>query len=619
MRIEDFNDRLKDAVIVADGAMGSLLYESVGPQRSVDELNSSDAESVFRVHQTYIEAGAQVIETNTFGANRHKLSQIGMSDRVAELNHRGVKIAREAREAAKHEVLIAGSIGPLGIVRQVRDLPYDQIFAIFKEQAGALEERGVDLFLVETFSDLDELLTAIDAIRSFSNLPIVAEMTYSEEGATMGGMRPQDAWEKLKQKNIQAVGANCTVGPQYLLPVIRELNGIGMPLSAMPNAGFPKRVGDRIVYPKSSPEYFALFAEEAAELGVRLLGGCCGTTPEHIRAMAIAVKKLRPPKSGADGKAASIVEVLEPQERTKRIKTREPESKLWKKLQAQQFAVSVEIDPPKGVSIDRIVEQVSRVMANGHVDAIDINSGTLARVGMDALVLAGALEAHGFETIPHLTTRDANIIGLQAMLLGAWAVGGVRNVLAITGDPPSLGDHPETSGVYEVDSIGLVKVLARLNQGTDWAGKALGGATNFTIGVAVNPVAEDMDDELRRFEAKIQAGAHFAMTQPIFDPAHWQKFLKRLGGKSPVPVLVGLWPLTSYKQALRLNNEVPGIVIPDATLKEMESAGDAARARGFLLARKMLDWARTARSEGIAGAYLIPPFKRYEEVIELFS
>jgi methionine synthase I (cobalamin-dependent)/5,10-methylenetetrahydrofolate reductase len=618
MRIEDFNDRLKQAILVADGAMGSLLYEAVGPQRCVDELNSSNPESVFRVHQTYLEAGAQVIETNTFGANRHKLAQLGMADRVAELNHRGVKIAREAREAAKHEILIAGSIGPLGIVRQVRDLPYDQVLAIFKEQAGALEERGVDLFLVETFSDLEELLTAIDAIRSFSKLPIVAEMTYSEEGATMGGMRPQGTWEKIKQKNVQAVGANCTVGPQYLLPVLRELNGIALPLSAMPNAGFPKRVGDRIVYPKSSPEYFALFAQEAAELGVRLLGGCCGTTPEHIRAMAESVKKLRPRKPG-DGKSARSIEVLEPEERTKRLKTREPESKLWRKLQAQQFAISVEIDPPKGVSIDRIVEQVGRVMANGCVDSIDINSGTLARVGMDALVLAGALEAHGFETIPHLTTRDANIIGLQAMLLGAWAVGGVRNVLAITGDPPSLGDHPETSGVYEVDSIGLVKVLARLNQGTDWAGKALGGATNFTIGVAVNPVAEDIDEELRRFEAKIEAGAHFAMTQPIFDPAHWQKFLKHLGGKSPVPVLVGLWPLTSYKQALRLNNEVPGIVIPDATLKAMESAGDGARARGFLLARKMLDWARTARSEGIAGAYLIPPFKRYEEILELFS
>src|ERR1700730_9101125 len=452
MRIEDFNDRLKHAVIVADGAMGSLLYESVGPQRSVDELNSSDAESVFRVHQTYIEAGAQVIETNTFGANRHKLSQIGMSDRVAELNHRGVKIAREAREAAKHEVLIAGSIGPLGIVRQVRDLPHEQILSIFKEQAGALEERGVDLFLVETFSDLDELLAAIDAIRSFSNLPIVAEMTYSEEGATMGGMRPQDAWEKLKQKNIQAVGANCTVGPQYLLPVIRELNGISMPLSAMPNAGFPKRVGDRIVYPKSSPEYFALFAREAAELGVRLLGGCCGTTPEHIRAMADVAKSLQP---AAHVKVAGAT--VTPVEKARRISAREPESKLWKKIQSGKFAVSVEIDPPKGISTDRILEQVGRVMDGGKVDAIDINSGTLARVGMDALMLAGALEAHGYETIPHLTSRDSNIIGLQAMLLGAWAIGGVRNVLAITGDPPSLGDHPETSGVYEVDSIGLVK------------------------------------------------------------------------------------------------------------------------------------------------------------------
>src|SRR5215472_7036687 len=325
MRIDDFNDRLKHAVLVADGAMGSLLYESAGPQRCVDELNSSNAEAVFRIHQAYIEAGAQLIETNTFGANRHKLSQIGMADRVAELNHRGVKIARDAREAAKHEVLIAGSIGPLGIVRQVRDLPHDQVFSIFKEQAGALEERGVDLFLVETFSFLDELLTAIDGICSFSNLPIFAEMTYSEEGTTMGGLRSSEAWEKIKEKNIQAVGANCTVGPQYLLPVLRELNGAGLPLSAMPNAGFPKRIGDRIVYPKSSPEYFALFAQEAAEIGVRLLGGCCGTTPDHIRAMAEAVKKLRPRKAGADGKFDGGIEVLEPEERTRRIKTREPE------------------------------------------------------------------------------------------------------------------------------------------------------------------------------------------------------------------------------------------------------------------------------------------------------
>lgn len=621
MRIEDFSERLRKTILVGDGAMGSLLYESVGPQRCVDELNSSDAEAVFHAHQIYIEAGAQIIETNTFGANRHKLNLLGLGERVAELNHRGVKVAREAREAAKHEVFIAGSMGPLGIVQHVQDLPVEQMKALFKEQAGALEERGVDLFVLETFSNVDELAAAIDAIRSFSLLPIVAQLTYSDEGTTFGGTSPEDAWEKLKGKNIQVIGANCTIGPQLLLPVLRELGKHAtLPLSAMPNAGFPKRIGDRIVYPKSSPEYFALFAQEAAEMGTRIIGGCCGTTPEHIRAIAAAVKKIEADRSTGTKSAARVaVEVFEPAERFRRIAAREPESKLWKSIQAGKFVTSVEIDPPKGVTIDRILEQVAKVMAHEEVDAIDINSGTLARVGMDAMVLAGALEAHGYQTVPHVTTRDANIIGLQAMLLGAWAVGGVRNVLAITGDPPSLGDHPETSGVYEVDSIGLVKVLSRLNQGTDWAGKSLGGATNFTIGVAVNPVAENIDEELKRFDQKVKAGAHFAMTQPIFDPEHWAAFLEKLGGKSPIPVIVGLWPLTSYKQAMRLNNEVPGIVIPDATLREMEKAGDQARSRGFVLARRMLDWARTARTESVAGAYLIAPFKRYEEILELFQ
>ncbi len=609
MKIEDFNERLKNSVLVADGAMGSMLYEYAGAQRCLEELNATQPEAVFRIHQAYLDAGAQILETNTFGANRNKLAAAGLDDRTTELIHRGVKIAREAREAARHEVFLAGSIGPLGIRQQVQHPPAEEMQSIFREQAAALEERGVDLFILETFSDLDELIAAINAIRSFSRLPVVAQLTYSEEGTTFGGTRPAEAWEKLKALDVQAVGANCTIGPQLLLPVLRELAAAAsIPLSAMPNAGFPHRMGDRIVYPKSSPEYFALFAREAAEIGVRLLGGCCGTTPEHIRAMAEAAKALRP---STHVKVASAE--VAPIEKARRIAAREPESKLWKKLQSHKFVISVEIDPPKGISTDRILEQVGRVMDGGKVDAIDINSGTLARVGMDALMLAGALEAHGYETIPHLTSRDANIIGLQAMLLGAWAVGGVRNVLAITGDPPSLGDHPETSGVYEVDSIGVVKIMSRLNQGTDWAGKSLGGATNFTIGVAVNPVAEDLDAEIRRFEQKLAAGAHFAMTQPVFDPAHWQAFLKRLGGKCPVPVLVGVWPLTSYKQALRLNNEVPGISIPDQTLKELERAGNSARDRGFALAKHMLDWARTE----VAGVYLIPPFKRYEEVLEL--
>jgi homocysteine S-methyltransferase len=292
---------------------------------------------------------------------------------------------------------------------------------------------------------------------------------------------------------------------------------------------------------------------------------------------------------------------------------REPESQFWKKLKREEFVVCVEIDPPKGLSLDRIFEQVDKVMASGRVDAIDINSGAMARVGMDALVVAGALEARGIETVPHLTTRDQNIIGLQAALLGAWTVGGVRNVLAITGDPPSVGDYPETSGVYEVDSVGLVKVLGRLNQGTDWAGKTLGGATNFAIGVALNPVADDLDNEITRFHAKVEAGAHFAMTQPLFDPQHWQAFLKKLGGQPPIPVMIGVWPLNSYKQALRLNNEVPGIVIPEPLLKSMEAAGASARDCGFQVARQMLAWARTE----LAGAYLIPPFKRYEEILEI--
>jgi methionine synthase / methylenetetrahydrofolate reductase(NADPH) len=608
VKIQDFNERLKNSILIADGAMGSMLYEAVGAVRCFDELNATEPEAVFRVHQAYIEAGAQIIETNTFGANRFKLAPLGLGAEVQRLNGRGVKIAREARESAAREVLIAGSMGPLGIGVQARHPEPEQILAIFHEQAMALEERGVDLFVLETFSYIEELLLAIDAIRSFSSLPIVAQLTYSEEGTTYGDVRPFLAAAMLKDKNIQAIGANCTLGPQSLLPILQELANTGdVRVTGMPNAGFPKREGDRIVYPKSSPAYFAQFAREAAEIGVRILGGCCGTTPAHIRAMADAVKSLRPSLSHA---TATVVATTQP---APPVLEREPESKLWKKLQKKEFVVCVEIDPPKGISMDRIYEQVDKVMASRKVDAIDINSGAMARVGMDALMVAGALEAHGIETVPHLTTRDQNIIGLQAMLLGAWAVGGVRNVLGITGDPPSVGDYPEASGVYEVDSVGLTKILHRLNQGTDWAGKTLGGQTNFTIGVALNPVADDLDTEIARFHAKVEAGAHFAMTQPLFDPEHWHAFLKKLGGNPAIPVMIGVWPLNSYKQALRLNNEVPGIVIPEPLLKSLEAAGASARERGFDVAREMLKWARTE----MAGAYLIPPFKRYEEIIEI--
>jgi methionine synthase I (cobalamin-dependent)/5,10-methylenetetrahydrofolate reductase len=613
MRIEDFAQRLENAVLVADGAMGSLLFESTGAQRCFEELNATQPEAVFRVHQAYIEAGAQIIETNTFGANRVKLAALGLAEQVVAFNHRGVKIAREAREAAAHEVLIAGSIGPLGVGPGIREIPREEIFDVYREQAQALEERGVDCFILETFSSIELLLAAIDAIRSFSALPVVAQMTFSEEGTTIEGTRTGEAAARLAAQNVQAIGANCTLGPQSLLSILEGLGGTGKPLSAMPNVGFPQRVGDRIVYPRSSPEYFSLFARDAVAMGARIVGGCCGTTPEHIRAIAESVKKLRPAEASKTA-AHSRVRVRSEAPAEVQPTKREPESGLWCKLQAGQFALSVEIDPPKGISLDRVFEQVDKVMSTGCVDTIDINSGTLARVGMDAMMVAGALEARGVETIPHLTTRDLNLIGLQAVLLGAWTVGGVRNVLAITGDPPSVGDHPETSGVYEIDSVGLVRVIKRLNQGTDWAGKTLGGSTNYAIGVALNPVADDLDYEIKRFFDKVEAGAHFAMTQPLFDPAHWEAFLQRVGGTLPVPVMVGIWPLSSYAQALRLNNEVPGISIPAAVLKDMEAAGTGARDCGFAVARRMLAWARSE----VAGAYLIPPFKRYEEVLELF-
>jgi homocysteine S-methyltransferase len=590
-----------------------VLFEATGAQRCFEELNVTQPEAVFRVHQAYIEAGAQIIETNTFGANRVKLTALGLAEQAVAFNHRGVKIAREAREAAAHEVLIAGSIGPLGVGPGVREIPREEIFDVYRQQAQALEERGVDLFILETFSSLDLLLVAIEAIRSFSALPVVAQMTFAEEGTTIDGTRSGEAAARLATQNVQAIGANCTLGPQSLLGILEGLGGTGKPLSAMPNVGFPKRVGDRIVYPRSSPEYFSLFARDAVAMGARIIGGCCGTTPQHIRAVAESVKKLRPAEASKTAASAKVRVRSEAPAEAQAAK-REPESRLWRKLQAAQFALSVEIDPPKGISLERVFEQVDKVISTGCVDTIDINSGTLARVGMDAMMVAAALEARGVETIPHLTTRDLNLIGLQAVLLGAWTVGGVRNVLAITGDPPSVGDHPETSGVYEIDSVGLVRVIKRLNQGTDWAGKTLGGSTNYAIGVALNPVADDLDYEIKRFFDKVEAGAHFAMTQPLFDPAHWEAFLKRVGGKLPVPVMVGIWPLSSYAQALRLNNEVPGISIPAPVLKEMEAAGTGARNCGFAVARRMLAWARSE----VAGAYLIPPFKRYEEILELF-
>lgn len=615
MKKEDFHRLLDKQILVCDGAMGSQIYELFGPTPCFEEVNLRQPELVLRIHLAYITAGARLIETNTFGANRLKLTAHGLGDSVTAINQRAVKIAREAREAAGADVLIAGSLGPLGHAWQMTEPDAAAVAQrTFQEQALALEERGVDLFILETFPGLQELTWAIEAVQKVSPLPIIAQLAYNDEGKTLVGDDAVEATRRLKEMGVDVAGANCSIGPQDSLVVLRRMaQAEKKRLSVQPNAGFPQRVGDRVIYPKSSPDYFAQFAREAVKLGARVIGGCCGTTPEHIRAMADAVRDLAPreARAAAGGPAVAVaVEAPAPS----RVEA-EPQSSFYRKLREGRFAVSVELDPPKGVNLDRILAAVKRFQAAGCVDAVDINSGTLARVGMDAIVMAAAVEHAGMETIPHLTTRDLNIIGLQAMLLGAWSVCGVRNVLAITGDPPVMGDHPEVVGVYEIDAIGLTRLLARLNQGTDWAGKTLGGGTNFAIGVAVNPTADDMEEELRRFEQKVEAGAHFAMTQPIFDPAIYEKFLQRLGGKAPIPIVVGLWPLTSHKLAVRLNNEVPGIVVPESVQKMLEQAGTGARDKGFQLARELLVWAKTAT----AGAYIIPPFKKYEEALDVLT
>ncbi|HSC77415.1 MAG TPA: bifunctional homocysteine S-methyltransferase/methylenetetrahydrofolate reductase [Candidatus Acidoferrales bacterium] len=622
MKRADFRTLLDRELLVCDGGMGSQIYERLGHVRSVEEVSLTQPETVFRIHLDYIRAGARMIETNTFGANRWKLGPLGLAGQLTPLNHAAVKIAREAREAAGAQVLIAGSLGPLGRTWWLEEVDAaalaEQARAVFREQAAALEERGVDLFILETFPALQELIWAVEAVRSFSQLPVVAQLAYNDEGRTLLGDEAVEASRRLLELEVDAVGANCGIGPQDMLNVLRLLSELnGARLSVQPNVGMPRRMGDRIIYPKATPEYFADFARQAAGLRAAILGGCCGTTPEHIRAIAQAVKPLKP---GAKPAAAARVQPsVHAVPEVPREAAAEPDSGFYRKLRAGRFVVSVELDPPKGVNLERIHEAVERLRASGAVDAVDINSGTLARLGMDAIMLAVAIEHAGLETIPHLTTRDLNVIGLQAMLLGAWSVGGVRNVLAITGDPPSLGDHPQVTGIYEVDAVGLVRIIHRLNQGYDWAGKTLGGATNFAIGVALNPTADDLDEEIRRFRLKLEAGAHFAMTQPLFDPAQWERFLDRLGGPPPVPVLIGIWPLTSLQLAQRLNNEVPGIVIPEPVLKRLEAAGPRARDEGFALARELFAWTKSASASGIRGAYLIPPFKKYEEALEVIA
>ena len=599
----DFLARLHSGPpIVADGGLGALLSGSVSGLRCPEEANVSQPEAVVAVHASYIRAGAELIETNTFGAGRRKLAAHLLEGEFERINSAGVRLAREAREVSGRDVLIAGAIGPLGELEMFDAAAHGPLYA---EQAQILEGRGVDLFMLETFFDVDELAAAVAAVGAVSSLPIVALLTFDED-ETVGGLGAREAVERLGDTGVAAVGANHGSGPQGVLAALVAMQGSSLPLAALPNVGLASIQGGRVVFPHSQPEYFAEFAAQAQALGARIVGGCCGTTPAQIEAIRSAIDERRAPRvSFADRDASDRPLIAGDAE----------ETELARSLREGEWVVSVELDPPKGATDTAMIDVARALKGSGHVGFVDVNDNPMARARMNALMASVAIQrAAGIETIPHVTPRDTTVMGLEGVLLGAHA-GGVRNVLAVTGDPPQVGDYPGSRGVYEIDSIGLVKLIAGLNEGVDYAGKAIDQTTSFFVGAAVNPTADDLALEFDRFEQKLAAGARFAMTQALFDASQLQPLLDRYGGEVPIPVLVGVWPLRSHALGLRLHNEVPGISVPDHVLEALERAGPDAPAVGLALARELV----AAIRETAAGIYVIPPFKQPDAALELFQ
>jgi len=601
--------RFADHVVVADGATGSELLARLPAGAHLDLAALEHPRDVLDIHLAYLKAGAELLETATFAASRPRLARVGGGDLVEAVNAAGVKLAREAREIAGVDALVAGAIGPLaGVLDMDEPEGRGAIAVAHAEQAAVLAGRGADLLILETFFRLDELQLAIAAVRDVTDLPLVAMLTFPEEPP------PQPVEEHaahvlaLFAGGLLAAGVNCSPGPFASLEILERLRAAPGPLAAMPNAGTLVRRSGRILSPPATPSYLAEFARRAAGLGVVLVGGCCGTGPDHIRAMAEAVRGLRPVPHQ---RTAVLVETPAPPPAT----AAHPESHLAAKLGRGEFVRVVQIDPPKGTNTDRIVDACRAIAAAGTVDAVDINSNPLARLRLDSLWLAAEIQrALGFTTIPHVTPRDASLMGLQAQLLGAWRAG-IRNLLAISGDPSQLGDYPGVHDVYHVDVFELVRSVSRMAEGYDCAGNPIGEPPSFFTGVAINPCADDLDAEIARVHRKVDAGAHFLMSQVFFEWAPWERLLDRCGGALPLPALVAVWPLSSLRLALRLHHEVPGIFVPADLLADLERAGaDAARV-GMDRARALLAGA-PARA---AGAYVIAPFRNPEEVLHLLA
>ena len=627
-----FRTRLADRPLLADGGIGTLLFSRGIPQRAcLDELATTRPDLIGAIHREYLEAGAELIETATFGANRVRLAPFGLADDAHRLNRRAAQVAREARDVAGREVLVGGSIGPLGApTRELLHLDDAAIRAAFREQIDGLLEGGVDAFVIETFADLRHLLLAVDeARRASADLPIVASLTFGEEIALPDGTEPADAAIALAAAEVDALGVNCGVGPQACLDALDGFGPApdGPARSIMPNAGLPQRIEGQFVY-AAGPDYIAAMVPRFVAAGARILGGCCGTTPDHIMAMRRALDAV--PAAASDGPSATVAAaaaagaVAAAPGRTPVIETARlvvgdapPPTRLADALAAGRFVVSVEIDPPRSIRIERTLD-AARLLRNAGVDVVNISDSAMARVRMGALAVAFGIQHDlDLECVVHLTTRDRNLMALESELLGAHALG-VRNILALTGDPPRTGEYPTGSGVWDVDSIGLVEILARLNRGEDQAGSPIGQRAGFTIACALDPTAADAGTEWDRLERKLAAGAHLVMTQPLYDLAQVEAMLdearRRFGPNGfPVPVLLGVLPLQSARHAEFLHNEVPGITIPDEARAAMHAAGEHAADVGLEMTLDLLGQVDTA----VAGTYVMPSFGRYEQAAEL--
>ncbi|MEP7077321.1 MAG: bifunctional homocysteine S-methyltransferase/methylenetetrahydrofolate reductase [Acidobacteriota bacterium] len=614
--MKDFRELLEsEGVFVFDGAVGTRLYDKgIYINRSYDELNITAPDLVREVHDEYVSAGAEIIETNTFGATRHKLQSYGLESKLREIN---VAAVRLAREAAGDKAYVAGAIGPLGLrLEPFGPTSFEEARGMYKGQVAALLEGGIDLFILETFSELPLIEEAIKAVRELSDLPVIAQMTIQMDGKTLYGDTPEHFTQKLDQLDVDVIGLNCGMGPNHLLNALEKMRAVtDKPLSAQPNAGLPRDVQGRQFY-MGSPEYMAEFSRRFVQAGAKFVGGCCGTTPAHIKLIASSIRSLSP-RQGISEVRNQPVTVAELKPEDVRVVDPLERSRWSAKIARGDFVTSVEVLPPKGCDAEKTLDSI-RLLKDAGVDGVNIPDGPRAQTRMSAQATAVLVEREiGIEAVLHYCCRDRNLLGMMSDLLGAAALG-LHNLLLITGDPPKMGPYPDATAVFDIDAIGLTNMVNKLNHGLDLGNNPIGKPTAFSIGVGVNPGAVNMDEEVRRFEWKVEAGAEYAITQPVFDTGQLRDFLDRISHVR-IPIVAGIWPLISYRNAEFMHNEVPGVNVTPEILDRMriasEKSKEEARDEGIAIARESLLEVRDL----IQGVQVSAPFGNVKYALQVFA